>query len=107
MHLSVGTSYSLSLWAFLCPFSGSTCLIGVHSASSGPFLPIFAGFCPILAPVHICPPVLRTSSVRLSGRSGEMLSSFRLARVRQLVGLVDRDAVAIAQHQEIHGSGLW
>ena len=101
----VGTTYSLSLWAFRDPFSGKTCLIGVPSPSLGLFMPDLAHVGPILAPVHTRLPVLRTSGVRLWGRSSELVGSSWLARMRQLVGLFNRDAVAIAQPQGAHRKG--
>ena len=39
-------------------------------------------------------------------RSGELVRSIRLARMRQSVGLIGRDAVAIAQPQATHRSKL-
>ena len=56
-------------------------------------------FLPDIGPRPNRLPVLRTSRVRLYGRGSELMSSFRLARERQSVGLVSRDAVAIAQSQ--------
>ena len=106
MHFYVRTSYSLSLWPFRDPVSGEICLIGVPTGLRKLILACNAHYCHILAPVGARLPVLRTSGVRLSGRNGDLLGPFRLARVRQLVGLVDRGAVAIAQPPKTHGSGL-
>ena len=53
-------------------------------------------------------PVLRcVRLVHASGRrSGELVSSVRLARMRQSVRLINRDAVAIKQPQGTHRSTL-
>ena len=49
--------------------------------------------------------MLRTSGVRLWGRSSELVGSRRLALMRQSVELINSDAVVIAQPQGTHGSG--